>query len=45
LRPKKAGSAKGPWWFFQREDVEGLLADGTYRRNSAQGKRVQKVTE
>lgn len=40
LRPKKPGSAKNPYWFFKRQDVDNLLADPAYRRNSKRGKQA-----
>ena len=43
LRAKKVGSAKGPWWFFAKEAVHALQADGEYMRHAERGKRAQRA--
>jgi hypothetical protein len=40
-RPREKRSGGGnKWWFFRKDDVYDLLADGTYLRNRDRGKRV-----
>jgi hypothetical protein len=45
LHPKRKGTAKNPWWFFRRADVDNLLADPEYRKRAARGKKRQYRTD
>lgn len=40
-RPREKRTGNGnQWWFYRKDDVYNLLADGEYLRNRDRGKRV-----